>query len=56
MPGYFLWKSIVSVYLKGCLKTAKLFGFKNAKQLANKIDYDIPCKAADYVDLFVKQY
>lgn len=55
MPGYFLWKDMNFVYLAGCLKTAKLFGFKHTDALIGITDYDIRCKAAEYADKFHKQ-
>jgi DNA-binding CsgD family transcriptional regulator len=55
MPGYFLWKDINSVYLKGNEKTAKLFGFNTSHQLEGITDYQVKCAAADFAHLFVAQ-
>lgn len=55
LPGYVLWKDMNSVYLKGNLNTARLFGFKHIDELTGITDYELPCKAAEDANLFIEQ-
>jgi len=52
--GLFL-KNTESVYLKGNTTIAKLFGFSRKELLVGMTDYDLPCRAAEFAEVFQKQ-
>lgn len=54
LPGLHILKSTLSLYLGITNDFAKLLGWKSAEECIGKKDYDIPCKAVEFADEFIK--
>jgi DNA-binding CsgD family transcriptional regulator len=53
-PGLIIAKDIQSIYLNITQDFASLLGFKSSEECTGKRDYDIPSKAAEFADQFIK--
>lgn len=54
LPGLVIAKDDRSIYLSISQDFAKLLGWQSALNCPGKSDYDIPCKAAEFADEFIK--
>jgi DNA-binding CsgD family transcriptional regulator len=54
LPGLVIVKDSHSVYLNISQAFAKILGWKSALVCAGKTDYEIPCKAVEFADEFIK--
>jgi DNA-binding CsgD family transcriptional regulator len=55
MPGLLSYKDLDSKYLGITEELAHFLGWKDASQSIGKTDYDLPCKASESADEFIKQ-
>lgn len=54
LPGLYITKNDKSIYLAISREFAQLLGWKSALECPGKTDYEIPCKAAEFADEFIK--
>lgn len=54
IPGLVIAKDYYSTYLNITQAFAKLLGWSSAEDCLGKTDYDIPCKAVEFADDFIK--
>lgn len=56
MPGAFLWKKdLNSVYMETNAACANLFGFRRKRDISGFVDEEIPCKIAEFAEVFRQQ-
>lgn len=55
LPGYVWWTDINSVYLKANKNLARILGYSYSDKLIGLTDYDVPCKAAEWAEIFIQE-
>ncbi len=55
-PGAYLWrKDINSQYIEVTAATAKIFGFRSVEQMLGVSDENVPCKMAEFYEVFQRE-